>query len=109
MAVLGRHPRPREAPALWGNLLLPPWRLPGELHLLVRLLGERVEHRGKAPGPRLDEAREEADPGEGGGSRQEKPSHQPGDGGQGELKVAGMRTGRGPRGGAGLQTLEHSS
>ena len=74
---------PGEAPALWGNLLLPPWRLPGELPVLVRLLGEREEHCGKAPGPRLDEAREEADPGKGEGSRQEKPSHQPGDRGGG--------------------------
>lgn len=81
MAVLGLQseawtshlaPMPRGAPILWGSLLLPPWRLPGESYLLVRLLGEREEHRGKVPGHRLDEAREEADLGKGGGLRQEK-------------------------------------
>lgn len=83
MAVLGlqseaRTPHPasttRGAPVLWGNLLLPPRRLPGESHLLARLLGEREEHRGKVPGHQLEEAREEADPGKGGRLRQEKPS-----------------------------------
>ena len=81
MAVLGLQseawtshlaPMPRGAPSLRGNFLLPPWRLPGESHLLARLLGEREEHRGKVPGHRPDEAREEADLGKGGGLRQEK-------------------------------------
>ena len=76
--------------------------------MLVRLLGEREEHCGKAPGPRLDEAREEADPGKGGGQGRRSQAINLGTG-EGELRVAGRGSRRGPQSGAGLRTLEHGS